>query len=70
MVRGAAFAAGGVAGNVGWVVRARRMVYEALGGVQVPEDWEAAIIVDRAVVKFFGKKLTPGVVCPQCRGAI
>jgi len=70
IVRGASFALGGVAGNVGWVVRARRMVYDALDGTPVPEDWEAEIDVERAIVKIGGKTVLPAVVCPQCQGAI
>jgi len=69
IVRGATFGAGGVAGNVSAVVRARRMVYEALEGTPVPEGWEEDLVVHRAV---YTKKVgrVPAFVCPQCKGAI
>ncbi|KAF8062338.1 hypothetical protein FPV67DRAFT_1702791 [Lyophyllum atratum] len=57
IVRGAAFPAGGVSGNVGGVVRARRMVYKAVGGgEEVPEDWEGVlgVGVGEAVVELEG----------------
>ncbi|GLB39938.1 hypothetical protein LshimejAT787_0704480 [Lyophyllum shimeji] len=53
IVRGAAFPAGGVAGNVAAVVRARRMVYAALRGEEVPAGWEEelGVGVEEAVVE-------------------
>jgi len=50
LVRGAAFRSGGIAGNIGMVTQARRIVYEALekGGVggSVPDDWEEKVFGD------------------------
>lgn len=70
IVRGAAFTAGGVSGNVQAVIRARKMVYAALSGIPVPDDWEESIDVDRAVVRVAGRKSVPALICPECRGAI
>ncbi|KAF8065269.1 hypothetical protein FPV67DRAFT_1696385 [Lyophyllum atratum] len=81
IVRGAAFPAGGVSGNVGGVVRARRMVYNALrGGEEVPEDREGVlgVGVGEAVVEGKGKgkkRVKPresvaALLCPECGGAI
>lgn len=77
IVRGRAFEAGGVAGNVYAVVHARRMVYEALEGKDVPEDWESVLAagnedwrIYNAIVQLEkGSKLHP-VICPKCEGAI
>lgn len=55
LVRGGAFVAGGVAGNIGMVTEARRLVYTALqmGGGQgaIPEDWKNVVFgKDRELV--------------------
>jgi hypothetical protein len=69
IVRGATFGAGGVTGNVSAVVRARKIVYEALEGTSVSERWKENLDVDRAVyTKKAGR--VPAFVCPQCKGAI
>ena len=69
IVRGGAFSAGGVAGNISDVVGARRIVYEALQGKLVPDTWEEGLDVHRAVyIKKTGK--TPAFLCPKCEGAI
>ncbi|KAF8635562.1 hypothetical protein AX15_000212 [Amanita polypyramis BW_CC] len=73
IVRGAAFTAGGVAGNISYVALARRMIYEALHGSSVPDDWPAHIVVSKSVVdlKIGAKKRTiPGLVCPECKSFI
>jgi len=52
-VRGGAFRAGGVAGNIGMVTHARRLVYAALqmGGGSVPEEWEDIVFgSDRTLI--------------------
>ncbi|KAF6741100.1 hypothetical protein DFP72DRAFT_1026141 [Ephemerocybe angulata] len=80
------YLAGGLVGNVGPVVRARRIVYEVLGGSEVPVDWEekvlkgfsgdgevegAALGMEGAVVRFKGRRgAVKGVVCPECGSAI
>lgn len=50
LVRGGAFRAGGVAGNIGMVTRARRLIYVALqmggGPGSVPDDWEDVVFGD------------------------
>jgi len=54
LVRGGAFPAGGVAGNIGMVTRARRLVHTALqmgGGQNAVSDWEETVFgEDRDVV--------------------
>lgn len=80
MLRGGAFKLGGVSGNIGFVTRARRLVYQILEGSLLPEDWEAQVFgmhgevklgAENAVVKIFGaRKPMPLVVCPKCRSAI
>ncbi|KAF8803347.1 hypothetical protein BYT27DRAFT_7171823 [Phlegmacium glaucopus] len=77
LVRGGAFALGGVAGNIGAVTRARRMVYQALEGGEVPEDWEIMLFgedtdatVDNAIVKLRGGKTISPLLCPKCKSAI
>jgi len=50
LVRGGAFPAGGVAGNIGMVTQSRRLVYAALqmggGPESVPEDWQDKVFGD------------------------
>lgn len=77
LVRGGAFAIGGVAGNIGAVTRARRIVYQVLEGGQVPDDWEEALFgedadatVGNAIVKLTGGKTIPPLLCPKCNSAI
>ncbi|KAF8878062.1 hypothetical protein BD779DRAFT_1676985 [Infundibulicybe gibba] len=50
MVRSAAFGAGGVAGNIASVARARRMVYETIAGDQLPDDWVDTFDIDEVLV--------------------
>ena len=78
LVRGGAFASGGVAGNIGAVTRARRMVYQVLEGGEVPDDWEEMLFgedgdanVGNAIVKLIGgKTAVPHLLCPKCNSAI
>lgn len=78
LVRGGAFAAGGVAGNIGAVTRARRMIYQILEGGDVPDDWEELLFgedgdanVSNAIVKLIGGKTEiPPLLCPKCNSAI
>ncbi|KAF9463258.1 hypothetical protein BDZ94DRAFT_1259504 [Collybia nuda] len=70
IVRGAAFSAGGVSGNVQAVLHARNMVYAALSGTPIPDDWEDNVDIDRAIVRVPGRKPIPAFVCPKCGGAI
>ena len=77
LVRGGAFAVGGVAGNIGAVTRARRIVYQVLEGGEVPEDWEEMLFgedgesnVGNAIVKLIGGKTVPPLLCPKCNSAI
>jgi hypothetical protein len=78
LVRGGAFAIGGVAGNIGAVTRARRMVYQVLEGGEVPDDWEEMLFgedgdanVANAIVKLIGgKTVIPPLLCPKCNSAI
>ncbi len=50
LVRGGAFPASGVAGNISMVTQARRLVYAALqmggGPESVPEDWQDKVFGD------------------------
>jgi hypothetical protein len=59
----------GIAGNVTYVVNARRLVYGAIMEGSVPEDWEEIVDVQKAVVKVNAKKI-PALVCPNCQGPI
>ncbi|KJA25224.1 hypothetical protein HYPSUDRAFT_37698 [Hypholoma sublateritium FD-334 SS-4] len=80
MVRGAAFRPGGISGNIGFVTRARRLVYQILEGSSLPEDWEVQVFsehgevrlgAENAIVQISGaRKPLPLVVCPKCRSAI
>ena len=78
LVRGGAFAIGGVAGNIGAVTRARRIVYQVLEGGEVPDDWEEMLFgedgdanVGNAIVKLTGgKTVIPPLLCPKCNSAI
>ena len=78
LVRGGAFAVGGVAGNIGAVTRARRMVYQVLEGAELPDDWEDMLFgeegdanVGNAIVKLIGgKTVLPPLLCPKCNSAI
>ena len=77
LVRGGAFAIGGVAGNIGAVTRARRIVYQVLEGEEVPDDWEEMLFgedgkanVNNAIVKLEGGKTLPPLLCPKCKSAI
>ena len=59
LVRGGAFPAGGVAGNVGMVTRARRLVHTALqmgGGQNAVPDWEETVFGDDREVVGVGVK--------------
>jgi len=80
MVRGAAFKAGSVAGNITAVSVARRLVHAALGGTPVPDNWKEMVFgVEDAqagpnpspVVRITGgKQVIPALICPQCRSCI
>ena len=78
LVRGGAFAVGGVAGNIGAVTRARRIVYQVLEGGELPDDWEEILFgedgesnVGNAIVKLIGgKTVIPPLLCPKCNSAI
>ena len=77
LVRGGAFELGGVAGNIGIVTRARRFVYRALEGGEVPSDWEELLFgegsdvnISNAIVKLRGGKMVPPLLCPKCKSAI
>ena len=78
LVRGGAFAIGGVAGNIGAVTRARRIVYQVLEGGEVPDNWEEMLFgedgdanVGNAIVKLIGgKTVIPPLLCPKCNSAI
>ena len=77
LVRGGAFAVGGVAGNIGAVTRARRIVYQVLEGGEVPDEWEEMLFgedgeanVGNAIVKLTGGKTVPPLLCPKCNSAI
>ena len=75
MVRGGAFRFGGVAGNIGAVTRARRIVYEVLEGGDMPDDWEAEVLgegaeVKNAIVKLTGERTVAALICPVCNSAI
>jgi hypothetical protein len=80
LVRGGAFAVGGVAGNIGAVTRARRIVYQALEDGELPDDWEEMVFADEsedgnanvgnAIVKLVGGKTIPPLLCPKCNSAI
>ena len=70
IVRGATFVPGGVSGNIACVVLARRMIYEALQGSTVPDDWNASINVTRSTVNLrIGQKKT-ALLCPKCNSLI
>lgn len=69
IIKGAKFEAGGVTGNVKDVVRARRLVYDALIGNPIPDDWEDSINIEKVLAKIPGQKLYP-FVCPSCAGPI
>ena len=77
LVRGGAFALGGVAGNIGAVTRARRIVYQVLEGGEVPDGWEEMVFgedaganVDNVIVKLTGGRTIPPLLCPKCKSAI
>ncbi|KAF4613128.1 hypothetical protein D9613_011078 [Agrocybe pediades] len=69
IVRGGAFVLGGVAGNVSFVTRARRLTYHILQGNDVPADWKDQIFpresgcdIANALVKIPGsRKALPAV---------
>ncbi|KAF5325495.1 hypothetical protein D9619_009724 [Psilocybe cf. subviscida] len=82
MVRGAAFQEGGVSGNIGFVTRAREIVYDFLESGNVPESWESAVFeplkpgvqkgaIRNAIVRIGGLKSgLPRFACPTCHSAI
>ncbi|PPQ79081.1 hypothetical protein CVT25_002306 [Psilocybe cyanescens] len=78
LVRGAAFANGGVSGNIAFVTRARRLVYKLLQGEPLPARWEDVVFVEgqgadlkNAIVKIgASRKVLPPFVCPSCKSAI
>jgi hypothetical protein len=70
IVRGAAFVSGGVSGNVASVVLARRMIYEALQGSTVPDDWDKSINVTRSTVRLRSGIRKVALLCPKCNSLI
>ena len=77
LVRGGAFVIGGVAGNIGAVTRARRIVYQVLEGGEAPDDWEVTLFgeyadanVGNAIVELTGGQTVPSLLCPKCHSAI
>ena len=83
LVRGGAFVAGGVAGNIGMVTKARRLVYAALqmgGGEEaaIPKNWMDTVFTkDRDLVGIGTKNAVvhvmfdlPPFLCPRCGSAI
>lgn len=73
IVRGKTFPAGGITGNISYVVLARRMIYEVLRGSSIPDDWSAHINVTRAIVNIqlgAKKKPMPAFLCPECESII
>lgn len=68
IVRGAAYRAGGVAGNVRVVVRARKKLYAMIEGRPLDDDDEDGDEegMERAVVRM----VMPALVCPMCQGPI
>ncbi|KAK0498858.1 hypothetical protein EDD18DRAFT_1154132 [Armillaria luteobubalina] len=70
MVKGAKYPQGGVVGNITWVSRARKLVYDALCDLGIPEDWEEGIDPSKAIVKFKDRNVIPALICPQCGGPI
>uniref|UniRef100_A0A8H7XQB5 BAH domain-containing protein n=1 Tax=Psilocybe cubensis TaxID=181762 RepID=A0A8H7XQB5_PSICU len=78
LVRGAAFANGGISGNIAFVTRARRLLYKLLQGEPMPERWEDEIFVQgegadltNAIVKIgASQRPFPPFVCPNCKSAI
>ncbi len=72
LVRGGAFPAGGVAGNIGMVTQSRRLVYAALqmggGPESVPDDWQDKVFGDdRQVV---GVGLENAIVDVKWEGSV
>ncbi|KAJ7241992.1 hypothetical protein C8J57DRAFT_1368029 [Mycena rebaudengoi] len=69
IVKGAAFPAGGISGNIAAVVAARRLVHVALDR-GLPDGWEETVDLDAAVVKLSvkgpAKAKVPLLVCPGC----
>jgi hypothetical protein len=58
---------GGVVGNVKPVIKARRMIYEALKtGGSVPVDWANGI----GMIPASPPRDLPALVCPKCRGPV
>ncbi|KAK0205426.1 hypothetical protein DFS33DRAFT_1328241 [Desarmillaria ectypa] len=70
MVKGAKYPLGGIVGNITWVSRARRLVYNALSGFGVPDDWKDSIDCSKAIVKFKDRNVIPALICPQCESPI
>lgn len=73
IVRGAAFKSGGVAGNISYVVQARRMIYEVLQGSSIPDDWVSNIDMTKSIVDIqmgAKKKTMPAFMCPDCESMI
>ncbi|KAK0223938.1 hypothetical protein IW262DRAFT_1370022 [Armillaria fumosa] len=70
MVKGAKYPQGGIVGNITWVSRARRLVYDALCDLGIPDDWRESIDCSKAIVKFKDRNVIPALICPQCRGPI
>lgn len=71
MVKGGMFPAGGVTGNIGEVVTARRLVHSLLFQEgQLPRDWHDTIGGHHAIVTFPGKKKLKPFLCLDCGAPI
>ncbi|KAJ7594206.1 hypothetical protein C8J56DRAFT_854173 [Mycena floridula] len=69
IIKGALFRNAGVTGNVKRVIQARRMVYEALEGKAIPDDWDDDIDVQKAVITIRNFE-DFATTCPSCQGPI
>lgn len=80
IVRGAAFVKGGIVGNMKAVVKARRIVYEAVrDGIEVADDWSQEVgkvsnaVVDPGILGAGGrgkKIVLITLLCPNCKSLI
>ncbi|PFH50863.1 hypothetical protein AMATHDRAFT_75332 [Amanita thiersii Skay4041] len=73
IVRGGAFPAGGISGNVAAVVAARKLIYDALQGSSVPDDWDKDLNMRKVVVSFnYGgkRRSLQHFLCPSCSSPI
>ncbi|TFK31686.1 hypothetical protein BDQ12DRAFT_693727 [Crucibulum laeve] len=76
IVKGHSYKGGGIVGNVNAVACARKMVYDALSGTDLPDDWRDVLTevgkkeLSDAIVKLEDRRTIPAFICPQCEGAI